>query len=247
METNAVKTHITTKESYDQFRDEGAIHNQFRDEGAIQPISRRRSDTLPFSRYTSIKLKSPPYIPPYQNPMFSYDQYNIRCKTCNEPIAQLANTFLSYVDSGMTQEDALNEMRITEPCSRSEFQCPTKIYFNMENRDVIEGMLKVEVVSPFDISTVSRSQYSFASCMPTTDKGIALVAPSIDQQGFRESDKDLLGGGIPLDIPQQTKFIYPTVPGTPTINESDFGVRSKVYVGANRSIQVLNGRTYIAR
>lgn len=76
----------------------------------------------------------------------SYAEYPIRCSTCNEPIACLAEDYERLLDNGASIEDALNYLGIMAYCSRNAMMNPTYVPYNVQNRRVIEGKDSVERV-----------------------------------------------------------------------------------------------------
>ena len=101
--------------------------------------------------------------------MRSYREYFIRCKTCNEQIACHASVYEDLLGNGLTIEEALNTMDIMLPCSRAAFMNPTYVTYNMENRDVVEGLRTAESVEDDfmqrDPATQSTSNPVFAPCL----------------------------------------------------------------------------------
>lgn len=76
----------------------------------------------------------------------------------------------------------------------------------------------------------------------------AIVPPIIP--GIDLDDIEALGAGIPvkgLDVTEPTKFQEPVAVGVPTINSDPMIPRERIYVGANKYVEVLNGRTHLAQ
>lgn len=97
--------------------------------------------------------------------METFKQYPIRCKTCNEQIACFAATYEALIASGQSEEEALNNLGITEYCSRSAMFDPTIVAFNMENREVIEGLKSVDAADEADAQKESTEQPVFSACI----------------------------------------------------------------------------------
>lgn len=101
--------------------------------------------------------------------MYSYDEYFIRCMTCGEQIACKAALYNELRASGSSPEEALNFLGITEECSRSAMLNPPKAFFNMENREVIEGFRSVEATDEpnpfFDADLANDAKRVFTSCL----------------------------------------------------------------------------------
>lgn len=116
--------------------------------------------------------------------METYEEYSVRCKTCNEPIAHLAPLYKTLLADGMTIEEALNELDIMNYCSRESMMNPTKVPFNMENRAVVEGFKTVDAVTDADAQEESTAQPVFTACLNTETRqapvvNAGLTAPQI--------------------------------------------------------------------
>lgn len=109
--------------------------------------------------------------------MESYKEYAIRCKTCNEPIAYLAPTYEELLASGVSTEEALNFIGLTEWCSRIAMLTPTIVTFNMENRQVIEGFKTVDAVDGPDNYYENPSSPVFTQC--SVNRINPLVPPNV--------------------------------------------------------------------
>lgn len=100
--------------------------------------------------------------------MESYKEYPIRCKTCNEQIACFSSTYEDLLFTGISEEEALNNIGITKWCSRIAMMNPTIVAFNMENREVIEGFKSVDAADEADAQNESMARPVFNPCMGTT-------------------------------------------------------------------------------
>lgn len=119
--------------------------------------------------------------------METYKEYPIRCKTCNEQISCFSSDYESLLNSGLTIEEALNQLGIMDECSRIAMMNPTIVLFDMENREVIEGFKRVDSVMDTDISQASTSRPIFGPCLnvnmdlplnlPTTPKIVPKITP----------------------------------------------------------------------
>lgn len=78
--------------------------------------------------------------------MYSYREYHIKCKSCNEQLACYSEEYESLVKEHSSHEKALNILGIMEPCSRYNMMNPTIKLFNKENRQLIEGIKGIEEV-----------------------------------------------------------------------------------------------------
>jgi DNA-directed RNA polymerase subunit N (RpoN/RPB10) len=102
--------------------------------------------------------------------MESYREYPIRCKSCGEQIACYAPDFEQAIEEGFTPEEALNQLGITDYCSRIAMLNPVIVAFNMENRQVIEGFKSIDAAQEEDIQSGYASQPIFSACMtPESD------------------------------------------------------------------------------
>ena len=131
--------------------------------------------------------------------MKSYREYVIRCKTCNEQIACHAKTYEQLLANGLSIEEALNSLDIMLPCSRAWMMNPNYVTFNMENRDVVEGIRSVQSIEddflPGQRSTPSISNPVFASCLSPT----VIAAGSPQTQPQREI-ANILPQGTPAPV-----------------------------------------------
>lgn len=134
--------------------------------------------------------------------METYKEYPIRCKTCNEQLACFADDYEGLLDTGLTPEEALNELGITDYCSRISMMAPTIVAFNMENREVIEGFKSVDAANEIDAQNESTSRPVFNPCMG--------VQTGLPQPGLTRSS--LLQTGLPKPETLQTR-VQPNVPG----------------------------------
>lgn len=97
--------------------------------------------------------------------METYKEYPIRCKTCNEQLACYADDYETLLATGLSVEEALNELGITDYCSRISMMTPTIVAFNMENREVIEGFKSVDAANEIDAQNESTARPVFNPCM----------------------------------------------------------------------------------
>jgi len=104
--------------------------------------------------------------------MESYREYPIRCKTCYEQLSCFANDYEDLLDTGLSEEEALNNLGIMACCSRIAMVNPTIVAFNMENREVIEGFKSVETANDDAAQNESMARPVFNPCMGTNITGI---------------------------------------------------------------------------
>ena len=180
--------------------------------------------------------------------MDTYKEYPIRCKTCNEQIAAFSGLYEDLLGTGLSREEALNELGISNWCSRIAMMNPTVVNFNMENREVIEGHKNVDVITdPAPYLTDPTSRPSFPACLNPMPRA-AVNLPGLTQAGTARAPGGIpLGEGIPITTPVGTGFNVPEVVGIPTINDDPSRAKQVINVGVGRQARVLNGRTYLAR
>lgn len=101
--------------------------------------------------------------------MDTYNEYPIKCKTCNELLAAFSDDYENYINNGISIEEALNMLGIMNSCSRIAMMNPTIVAFNMENREVIEGFKSVSAASEADLRTDNISRPIFSNCLTTNN------------------------------------------------------------------------------
>lgn len=110
--------------------------------------------------------------------METYEEYPVRCKTCNEQIACFSEDYKALIEAGSTIEEALNELGIMVECSRAALMNPTFVSFNMENREVIEGFKSVDAATDDDAQNESMARPVFTPCLPTqSPQGAPVLGP----------------------------------------------------------------------
>lgn len=102
--------------------------------------------------------------------MESYNEYPIRCKTCNTQIACHSDTYISLLAHGYSREQAANELRLFNWCCRSSMLTPTVVFFNMENRAAIEGLVSVENVDQPSLEVDAQGNPVFGGCLFSAQK-----------------------------------------------------------------------------
>jgi DNA-directed RNA polymerase subunit N (RpoN/RPB10) len=160
---------------------------------------------------------------------YSYLEWPVRCFGCFEPIASRVEEYSLLVKSGYTKEEAMNRMNIMEPCSRAAFMAPSTVYLNVEDPDVVAGK----------------------SYLPKTyvlEKKV--VHPIINRpSNIRPSRSELAEAPEVLEnrVLNNDDLIYPTKVGEPTFNPDPYLPKFQIDVGGDYMIDVLGGRTYLAR
>lgn len=111
----------------------------------------------------------------------SYREYSVRCKTCNAQVACFAGEYEQWLSTGLTFEETLNQMGITNYCCRIAFMNPTVVMFNMENRLLIEGVISVDAAESRDVvaGNTSTGVYKsvFKTCAPGKQAGTPFLPP----------------------------------------------------------------------
>lgn len=94
--------------------------------------------------------------------MQSYEQYCIRCKSCGTPLDHLSGQFKQLVEKYhgeqldpeqkeiSANEKALRDLGIMNECCRFAMTTPTIVYFVMQKRAVIDGIVDARVASTID-------------------------------------------------------------------------------------------------
>jgi DNA-directed RNA polymerase subunit N (RpoN/RPB10) len=140
-----------------------------------------------------------------------YKEYPIRCKTCNEQIACFAAEYHALLGSGLSQEAALDELGITDYCSRSAMINPTNVPFNMENREVIEGFKVVDEADEAYAQNESTARPVFNRCI-----NLQTNIPIPAQSAAKPPQQSPLLGGLttPVTKPQSTltDTRFPAIP-----------------------------------
>lgn len=173
-----------------------------------------------------------------------YLEYPVRCKTCNNQIACFSSEYAALLTAAYTIQQALDELGFTNYCCRIYMKDPIAVPFNMENREAIEGLKKVEAVEDFGTSQLEDTSNDFSACLQTpaakeTKKGLAPLASRLPAAA--------LGEGINLDEGEDVPFEVPTTIGIPTINKRRSQRLETKSVGAGKLCKILNGRTFLAR
>lgn len=96
--------------------------------------------------------------------MDAYNEYMVKCWTCNDLLSCFAADYEAMVANGTTTEEALNNLGLTEPCCRALMLNPVVVTFNMENREVINGLKSVDAADYPDARPVKGSNPIFTHC-----------------------------------------------------------------------------------
>lgn len=186
--------------------------------------------------------------------MNSYKEYAVRCATCGGQIACFSYHYEQMIDNGSKPEDAFRELKLDDRCCRIEMLNPTIVFFNMENRGVIEGYISPQAVDEFDSNKGSTSIPIFGACgtkvhqltePAVTNYDNTKISHPIIRDIMSISNKEIVSSE-PLEE-RSTEFTNPVLVGFPAINSNNIKQMEKNYVGANKYSQILNGRTYLAR
>lgn len=199
-----------------------------------------------------------------------YKEYAIRCKHCGELISTKSITFNELINSNYTPEEACNELDLMNFCCRMEINNPVTVFFNMENREVIEGIKSLDAVLTPDLPIINDTNPInpvFAACLgssvpqqnvlPTFKQFAAPIQKEtrtvqivpgndiIPQIGT--IDDAPTGEAIDVTATNQTEFAPPHAIGLPTINPDPTFVQPTIYVGKDAQVRILNGRTFLAQ
>ena len=185
--------------------------------------------------------------------MDQYKEYPIRCKTCNYPIAVWSKQYEQLIQYSST-EDALNELGLNNFCCRISMLAPPIITFNMENRKAIEGLQLVENVDSYDNNPITKSKPLFKNCIGESVKPSNLS--EFTKLKSVKTQQKLLPDNNPIKLPNESSFINtepnipivePVTPGIPTINKNSRLDINYEDVGNGVRVEILSGRTYLAR
>jgi DNA-directed RNA polymerase subunit N (RpoN/RPB10) len=203
-----------------------------------------------------------------------YYEYPVRCKTCNEQIACYSYEYLEYLEQGYTIEEALNLLQIMNPCSRIAMMNPTPVFFNLENRDAVEGIRDVQAIDldddfiqeklkalkdPLIISKngkkIPQGKTQTRKPVPSLKEKTRKPVPSLKEKTITSETSritenpyeiELKGPKIAINLAEAGNFIEPLIPGIPTINPDSIITPTIINVGGDKQTQILSGRTYIA-
>lgn len=192
-----------------------------------------------------------------------YKEYPIRCKTCNNTIASKIEKYEQFISIEMTPEEAFNELGIENTCCRSAISNPVNVFFNMENRKAILGLVDVNFVNEPD--PIGKHKYAPVVTMCTSIEFGQDVETETHQINItkefapKKESKSKKYKNVKTEIfesPQkeqlyvakeQQPFVEPTEIGIPTINPDPENPNIEIEVGASKIVQILSGRTYLAR
>lgn len=186
--------------------------------------------------------------------MESYLEYPIRCKTCNGQIACFSYEYNELLNAKYTIQQALDQLGLMNFCCRISMKDPVVVTFNMENREVIEGIKKIDTADDFGVSATGSANTTFGAC--TVSEVVQPVVKEIKQKikGVQPiapvnlTNAVAIGDGIDIDVVEMfEEFVTPTVVGISTINRFNLSKPEIRSVGSGKESRVLNGRTYLAR
>jgi len=147
-----------------------------------------------------------------------YIYYPIKCETCNEKIATHAKEYNELKLQNLSNEEALNKIGLINPCSRIAMENPIVTYYNIQNNELVKGIKDLDDI----------------------------YSPTI----YENNNKDLFKGtsvDINLNKNKFKEFEYPTQVGIPTFNYNPFYPSEFKDVGAGYDVEMIIGRTYLAR
>lgn len=128
---------------------------------------------------------------------YSYREYPIRCKSCNQQIACLSKDYESMVQGGTSIEDALDALGLIDGCSRSAMMNPPIVPFNVESREAIEGYKAVNNITEDDFfkeRDVMGANPMFNTCIKDTNVSLLINrnlvnSPSLLSQSFQRTSQ----------------------------------------------------------
>jgi DNA-directed RNA polymerase subunit N (RpoN/RPB10) len=168
-----------------------------------------------------------------------YREYPIRCKTCNEQIACFSFAYEELVARGYSLAKALDEIGITNYCSRISMMNPVIVTYNMERRDLIEGVIPGVGITTETIQKAPQSTGMRISTQKTNVKMRADIKP------LAPTTPSSVAISIGVED-QPATFTEPIRAGIPTIN-GDTKNLEVVDVGAGKKTEILKGQTFLAR
>lgn len=169
----------------------------------------------------------------------SYKEYPIRCRSCGRLVDCYVKEYTSLVQSGLTKEEALNELGCFDYMCRTSFLLPVTILHDSENVRIIEGYSEGEVI-------VGNSV--FGKCIDASDIAASKIEYTRTQKKSQEipeifDDED----GIDIsDINITVEKVYPDKPGIPVVWAKRGTPKNLVEVGHKKTAEVLNGCTFLA-
>lgn len=186
-----------------------------------------------------------------------YDEFFVRCPSCNEQIASKSVEFRKLLEVGISVEESLNKLGVLNICSRISLMSPSYIFHNIENQMVIRGYIDVKDNNNFRNSERIYSIYS------KDDKDKNLKPSKLDEDiinnlvlsepkrikkinlNFRNNIEYIEKNDDFINTDDED-IILPTVVNKPTFNPGRYG-RTFINIGNNKMNEVLTGRTYLAR
>ena len=113
----------------------------------------------------------------------TYEEYFIRCPETQELVACRIEEFKSLLET-MSAENALNQMDVPL-YARDRFLHPNYVRFNMENREVIEGLKSVDAADIVPSQKRSRSPPVFSGCY---DENVVLESKQLSDESETQHD-----------------------------------------------------------
>lgn len=149
-------------------------------------------------------------------------EYPIRCYDCGELMDCRVLEMVSLIkQNGYGMAEALNDMGITNECTRGRFTTPACIDLMFKNNNLIEGK---EEYTP--IMNPSRN----------TTVGSQSVLTLKEQQNINNNNKTVIKNSE-----------LPPIVGIPVIDQKDNVREETRYIGGGLYSRVLGGRKYLCR
>ena len=162
----------------------------------------------------------------------TYEEYFIRCPETQELVACRIEEFKSLLET-MSAENALNQMDVPL-YARDRFLHPNYVRFNMENREVIEGLKSVDAADIVPSQKRSRSPPVFSGCY---DENVVLESKQLSDES--ETQAPLSRVGVPLPLLEKTTLPLNSTAVTENIPVAD--LLAPMPVGLAKTIQPEEG------
>lgn len=148
-----------------------------------------------------------------------YLSFHVRCPSCNNCLGHLEDDYIRLILTGLSIEDTLNQLNLTRICCRTTMMNPSKIYFDNQNRKMVDGDF-----SKFE--NRSKDYFLTATSLPerkyTEDDDLNKISQEIDLpsmigvpenrfvQGFPNTYISLVSGKETDDPPKSGPYVQKT-------------------------------------
>jgi DNA-directed RNA polymerase subunit N (RpoN/RPB10) len=180
--------------------------------------------------------------------MDRYIEYMVRCKSCGFCIAGISDDYEDLVlNQGMSRVEAFQALDITEDrtCCMDELMNPVTVFFDMTNRNVIEGLVPVENADKYKGMNPDDFLSQFGTCLEYADlSGVPRKKSKTKEKKTTDNWFDDEEDEI-VEVGESGNNTLPQVPGMPTINPSTHP-HKRIDVGSGKTTVKLSGRTFMA-